>query len=57
MTLKKMNWNEVIPFSYKENKEIKSAFEPIISQTLKNAKKSDKPCLCLLYTSDAADER
>lgn len=44
MTLKKMNWNEVIPFSYKENKEIKSAFEPIISQTLKNAKKSNKPC-------------
>ena len=29
MTLKKMNWNEVIPFSYKENKEIKSAFEPV----------------------------
>jgi len=40
-----MNWKEVIPFSYAESKEIKTAFEPIISHILEEVTTSDHPCL------------
>lgn len=40
-----LNWNEVIPYQYKDSPEVKAAFESIIDQLLKNAKKHKNPCL------------